>query len=36
MFWLLPLVPVNPHSWSISEVALLQVLVALDADVVQE
>ena len=36
VFWHLPLVAMNPHSWSVGDVALLQVLVALDANVVKE
>ena len=36
VFRLLPLVAMNPHSWSVGNVALLQVLVALDANIVKE
>ena len=35
-FRLLPLIAMNPHSWSVGEVALLQVLVVLDANIVKE
>ena len=33
---LFPFVPINPHSWSIGEIALLEVLVALNANIVKE
>ena len=36
VFWPLPLIPMNPCCWSVGEVALLQILEALDADVMKE
>ena len=36
VFRLVPLVAMNPHSWSIGEIAPLQVLVALDANIVEK
>ena len=36
VFRLLPLVAMNPHSWSVGEIAPLQVLITLDANIVEK
>ena len=36
VFRLLPLVAMNRHSWSIGEIAPLQVLIALDANIMEK
>ena len=36
VFRLLPLVAMNPHSWSVGEIAPLQVPIVLDANIVEK